>query len=29
MGYTVDEKVRYNRKRKTAFSSAYCLGVSV
>ena len=29
MKRTVEEKLRYNRKRKTAFSSAYCFGVSV
>lgn len=29
MKRTVEEKLRYNRGRKTSFSSAYCLGVSV
>lgn len=29
MKHSIDEKLRYNRQRKTPFSSAYCLGVTV
>lgn len=29
MSRTVDEKLQYNRQRKTSFSVAYCFGVSL